>query len=140
MNLLAPILLTSSFIRNSQHIRGEKRVLNVSSMSAKNHLPGMSVYSACKAGLDVFSQCVGVEQGTEASAIKVLSVWPGMIDTGLQEEARSAEKKTFASSEIFQMVKDRGMLATPSIVAKKIIELLLGEEFTQGSIIEEIFA
>ncbi|WP_419182247.1 SDR family NAD(P)-dependent oxidoreductase [Paenibacillus radicis (ex Xue et al. 2023)] len=54
VNLLAPILLTSSFIRNSQHIRGEKRVLNVSSMSAKNHLPGMSVYSASKAGLDVF--------------------------------------------------------------------------------------
>ena len=30
VNLLAPILLTSSFIRNTKHIRAEKRVLNVS--------------------------------------------------------------------------------------------------------------
>ncbi|MCR8630598.1 hypothetical protein [Paenibacillus radicis (ex Xue et al. 2023)] len=59
-----------------------------------------------------------------------------MIDTVLQEEARSAGKKIFESAEIFKMVKDRGMLATPAIVAEKIIELLLGEQFTQGSVID----
>ncbi|GFZ79372.1 short-chain dehydrogenase [Paenibacillus marchantiophytorum] len=136
VNLLAPIVLTSLFIRLSESFQIEKRVLNISSSSAKNLLPGMSVYSASKAGLDVFSKCVGAEQGDGANAVKVVSVWPGMIDTALQTEARNMDKETFASADIFQMVKDRGMLASPADVATKLIKLLLGDHFIQGTVIE----
>ncbi len=138
VNLLAPILLTSMFIRFSQHLQIPKRVLNVSSMSSKNHLPGMSVYSAAKAGLDVFSKCVGNEQGEGAFAVKVISVWPGMIDTALQEEARSADKDVFAASELFNRVKDKGMLASPATIAEKLVDLLLSDQFPQGIIVEEL--
>ncbi|WP_248928679.1 SDR family NAD(P)-dependent oxidoreductase [Paenibacillus hamazuiensis] len=138
INLLAPMLLTSLFIRYSRHFRIEKRVLNVSSVSARNLLPGMSAYSAAKAGLDVFSKCVGIEQGEAPYAVKIASVWPGMIDTGLQEEARSADAGAFPSAGLFAMVKDRGLLATPEAVAEKIAGLLLGDRFEQGAVVEEL--
>ncbi|OCT14467.1 hypothetical protein A8709_27060 [Paenibacillus pectinilyticus] len=138
INLLAPILLISFFIRFSQYFQIERRVLNISSMSAKNLIPGMSVYSAAKSGLDVFSKCVGTEQGDDSSSVKVISVWPGMIDTSLQEEARDANSSSFASADIFKRAKERGMLASPATVAKKLIALLLGDQFVQGSVIEEL--
>jgi benzil reductase ((S)-benzoin forming) len=138
VNLLAPVILTSLFIRFSQHLQIEKRVLNISSMSAKSLLPGLSVYSATKAGLDIFSESVGIEQGDDSSAVKVVSIWPGLIDTGLQEEARNANKDTFASTEMFAMLKDRGLLVSPAATADRLIELLLGDSFIQGSVIEEL--
>ncbi|MCR8636065.1 (S)-benzoin forming benzil reductase [Paenibacillus radicis (ex Xue et al. 2023)] len=138
VNLLAPMILTSLFIRFTQPLQIEKRILNVSSMSVKNHLSGMSAYSAAKAGLDVFSKCVGLEQGEGASAVKVVSVWPGIIDTSLQEEARNADKSTFASAGIFAKVHERGMLVSPEATAKKLVEFLLGESFVQGAVIEEL--
>lgn len=138
VNLLAPILLTSMFIRFSQHLRIPKRVLNISSLSSKSHLSGMSVYSAAKAGLDVFSKCVGKEQGEGTYSVKVISVWPGMIDTSLQEEARSANKDVFAASDLFSMVKDKGMLASPTTIAEKLVDLLLSDQFPQGIVVEEL--
>ena len=99
----------------------------------------MSVYSAAKAGLDVFSQCVGKEQGEDAFAVRVMSVWPGMIDTSLQEEARSANKDVFAASELFNRVKDKGMLASPATIAEKSDGFITEyDQFAQGIVVEEL--
>lgn len=133
-------MLTSSFIRLTQHVPLEKRILNISSASAKQLLPGMSAYSAAKAGLDTFSTCVGLEQGTGSTAVKIVSVYPGMIDTGLQEQARNTSTEALATPDIFKMVKDRGMLASPHTTADKLISLLLGSTFHQGTVIEELLA
>jgi benzil reductase ((S)-benzoin forming) len=138
INLLAPIALTSSFIGLTQHLPIEKRILNISSASAKQLLPGMSAYSAAKAGLDIFSTCVGLEQGTESTAVKIVSVYPGMIDTGLQEQARNTSTEALNTPDIFKMVKDRGMLTSPHATADKLISLLLGSSFHQGTVVEDL--
>jgi benzil reductase ((S)-benzoin forming) len=140
INLLAPIVLTSLFIHHSSHLPIDKRILNISSASAKHLVPGMSCYSTAKAGLDVFSSSVALEQGSKDNAVKVVSVWPGMIDTHLQEEARNADQETFASSVLFNQVKDKGMLTTPQFAAEQIKKLLLGDRFTQGALIENLYA
>ncbi|MCQ6563284.1 SDR family NAD(P)-dependent oxidoreductase [Paenibacillus mendelii] len=44
VNLLAPIILTSLFIRLTSDCNVERRILNISSASAKNLHPGMSLY------------------------------------------------------------------------------------------------
>ncbi|MCY9662986.1 SDR family NAD(P)-dependent oxidoreductase [Paenibacillus chondroitinus] len=139
VNLLAPIVLTSSFIRFTQHLPLEKRILNISSASAKQLLPGMSAYSAAKAGLDAFSSCVGLEQGVESGAVKIVSVYPGMVDTSLQEQARNTSNEALATPDIFKMVKDRGMLASPTATADKLIGFLLGKSFHQGAVVEDLF-
>lgn len=51
VNLLAPIILSSLFIKYTTKLITEKRLLNISSSSAKYHHPGMSMYSAAKAGI-----------------------------------------------------------------------------------------
>src|SRR5690606_36380732 len=81
VNLLAPIILTSLFIKHTKNCLIDKRILHISSASVKNHHPGMSLYSASKAGLDVFSQCVGLEQNHSNAPVGIVSIWPGMIDT-----------------------------------------------------------
>lgn len=136
VNLLAPIILTSLFIAHLDNYFIEKRILNISSASVKNHHPGMSLYSAAKAGLDVFSQCVGLEQKHSKAPVGVVSIWPGMIDTNLQKEARNLDKETFPSVELFEMVKERGMLTSPGETAQKIIEFLFKKDFEHGEVVD----
>jgi len=134
VNLLAPIILTSLFIRLTSEMNTDKRIINISSGSAQNLLPGMSVYSASKAGLDVFTQCVGLEQNTNASPVKIASIWPGMIDTSLQTEARMQDKVTFPAAELFEEAKNKGMLTTAEDTARQVVEYLLNDEFEHGAI------
>ncbi|MCM3747217.1 SDR family NAD(P)-dependent oxidoreductase [Paenibacillus pasadenensis] len=122
INLLAPIVLTSLFIRHTNRYLIEKRILNVSSASANYHLPGLSVYSAAKAGLDVFTRCVALEQQHFSSSVAIVSVWPGMIDTGLQQEARQA---AIPAAGQFREAQLSGLLKTPQETARQIIEVLL---------------
>ncbi|WP_339290849.1 (S)-benzoin forming benzil reductase [Paenibacillus sp. FSL E2-0201] len=136
VNLLAPIILTSMFIKHTNGHLIDKRILNISSSSAKNHHPGMSLYSAAKAGLDVFSQCVGLEQNHSKTPVGIVSIWPGMIDTNLQREARSQDKSTFPSAEIFEVVKETGMLTTAQETAQQIIEFLFKPNFEHGAIVD----
>ncbi|MCY9668677.1 SDR family NAD(P)-dependent oxidoreductase [Paenibacillus alginolyticus] len=62
----------------------------------------------------------------------------GMFDTSLQEEARSANKDVFAASELFNRVKDQGMLVSPTTIAEKLVDLLLSDQFAQGIVVEEL--
>lgn len=135
INLLAPILLSSLFIRYTRDLQVEKRIINISSGSAQNVLPGMSVYCATKAGLDVFTKCIGLEQADGPGAVKIVSVWPGMIDTALQQEARSRDSSQFAAAGLFHTAKENGMLASPEQMAGKVIKLLF-EEVEQGSVVD----
>jgi len=135
VNLLAPIILTSLFIKHTNHLH-ERRIVNISSGSVQNHHPGMSLYSAAKAGLDVFSQVVGLEQNHSTAPVGIVSIWPGMIDTELQKEARSQDKSTFPSAELFEMAKDQGMLTAPEETAQQIIAFLFKADFEHGAVVD----
>ncbi|EFM08452.1 short-chain dehydrogenase/reductase SDR [Paenibacillus curdlanolyticus YK9] len=136
VNLLAPILLSASFIKHTKHGAMDKRIVNISSASARNHLPGMSLYSAAKAGLDVFSQCVGLEQNSAQAPVGIVSIWPGMIDTELQREARTQDKAVFPSADVFDSVKESGMLTTPEDTARQIITFLFKKDFEHGEVVD----
>ncbi|MWC29743.1 (S)-benzoin forming benzil reductase [Paenibacillus sp. MMS18-CY102] len=136
VNLLAPILLSASFIKQTKHDAIDKRIINISSASARNHHPGMSLYSAAKAGLDVFSQCAALEQNHAQAPVGIVSIWPGMIDTALQREARTQDKAAFPSAEVFESVNKAGMLATPEDTARQIIAFLFKKDFEHGAVVD----
>lgn len=138
VNLIAPMILTSLFIQRTEHLSVVKRVMNISSASSKYLLPGMSCYSTAKSGLDTFTKAVGMEQGNQAGGVQIVSVWPGMIETALQEEARGTNQSRFASAGIFAGLKDKGMLTTPQYTAEQLVQLLLSESFPHGSIVEQL--
>ena len=65
LNLLAPMILTSVFIKRTERYAIPKVVLNISSGAAFFPYSGWSVYCSSKAGLDMLTKVAGLEQTTE---------------------------------------------------------------------------
>ncbi len=135
VNLLAPIILTSSFTRNLKSFEGHKRVINISSGAGKKPFYGWSNYCASKAGIDLFTQCVGVEQNRSDNPVKIISLGPSIMDTKMQEEIRKTAKEDFQQVERFIDFKKNGDLLSADYVAEKVIKLFWDEEFIQGGVI-----
>ena len=64
INLIAPMLLTSSFIKYTEPFKVDKRVMNISSGLSYNLKPMLSCYSTSKAGLETFVKSIGVNRMT----------------------------------------------------------------------------
>lgn len=134
VNLVAPILLTSIFIKNTSSFNIEKRVINISSGAGKKPYYGWSCYCSSKAGLDLFTQCVGVEEESKEYPVKILSFAPGIIDTDMQKEIRHSNKEDFAQLERFLAFKEEGKLMSSEFVSSIITKLLFDENFKQGAV------
>ena len=63
------------------------RIVNVSSAAARHPVAGMAAYGASKAALDQLTRVLALEG--EPYGISVTGVYPGVIDTRMQEESRS---------------------------------------------------
>ncbi len=109
VNLLAPMVMTSCFIRHTLALPIDKRIMNISSGSAKYLLPSQSCYSTSKAALDSFTKSVSLEQMNKPHPVKVASVYPGMIDTQMQAEIRSASRKAFLCGSIHPDCRSRAI-------------------------------
>ncbi|MNJ59217.1 Benzil reductase ((S)-benzoin forming) [compost metagenome] len=132
------MILTSRFIEMTKELDIDKRVMNVSSGSAKFLLPAQSCYSTAKAGVDSFSKSIHLEQQHASNPIKITSVYPGMINTSMQEEIRSTDKEYFPFVDQFIKLEQDGLLQTPEYTAEKLIELLLSEQFGQVPLVEQL--
>ncbi len=134
VNLIAPMLLTSSFIKHVRDWHTEKRVLHISSGAAQNPYYGWSCYCTGKAGLDMFGQCVSEEQKEEKYPVKTMSVAPGIIDTGMQTTIRGSSERAFIHRDKFVSLKETGQLVPPAVAGKKLAGILLSENFKDGAI------
>jgi benzil reductase ((S)-benzoin forming) len=79
---------------------------------------------------------VALEQNNLNAPVKIVSIWPGMIDTSLQREARSMDKAMLPTVELFKQVLESGMLTTPEETAKQIIAFLFKEDLEHGEIVD----
>jgi benzil reductase ((S)-benzoin forming) len=106
INLVSPMILTSSFIKYSKQLNVEKRILNVSSGSSFNLTSGGSCYSTSKAGLETFTKSIGIE----VNDVKIMAVRPGMVDTEMHvTTANNKNLKTpeYAADRILTFLMDR---------------------------------
>lgn len=136
LNLLAPMILTSSFIKHTERYQGEKRVVNISSGAGKNPYFGWSTYCTTKAGLDMFTRTVAVEQEREPYPVKIISFAPGVVDTEMQAEIRRTKEEDFIQVQRFIDLKESGSLLDPEFVATKLVELLISDDFPQGALLD----
>ncbi len=136
VNLIAPMLLSSAFIKHTAGIRAEKRILNISSGAASNPYYGWSCYCTGKAGIEMFGRCITVEQEDEDYPVQTMSVAPGVIDTGMQETIRSTNERDFINREKFVDLKESGQLVPPGMAGKKLAGLLLSPKFRDGQAID----
>ncbi len=80
INYLSPVRLTLDLLP-AMISRGEGQIVNVSSIAATLSSPGESAYDASKAALTAFSEAMAVDLWD--TGIKVLVVYPGLVDTEL---------------------------------------------------------
>jgi benzil reductase ((S)-benzoin forming) len=124
LNLVAPSVLIDNFIHAYASFPAEKIIVNVSSGAGKYPIDGWSVYCASKAGLDMFSRVVSEEQKINKGDFRIFSIAPGVVDTGMQEQIRSADKVDFSRIEDFINYKTSGQLSDPKLVADKFFRIL----------------
>jgi NAD(P)-dependent dehydrogenase (short-subunit alcohol dehydrogenase family) len=96
------------------------RIINVSSAAARHPVAGMSAYGASKAALDQLTRVLALEG--EPYGISVMGVYPGVIDTRMQEESRSFGQNLIGKQlhRMFQGYKDYNMLRPPEEPAELI--------------------
>ena len=129
VNLLGVQDLTRSL---DDAIGGEKhtRVTTISSGAAQRSLHGWSAYCVSKAGLDMWTKCMAEEGNSEN--ISALAIAPGIVDTAMQEEIRSADESSFPLLQNFKDYYVNGELSKPDDVATKLLPYCLGKLGSNG--------
>ncbi len=136
VNLGAPLILTSAFIQRTKDFTGDKKVINISSGAARKPHYGWSNYCAAKAGVNLFTQSVGLEQEESEYPVKILALAPAIMDTAMQEKIRNSKEEDFQELEKFKKYKENGALLSTEVVAKKVKKLLLEGTFEQGGLMD----
>jgi len=129
VNLLGVQHLTRSL---DDAIGGEKhtRITTISSGAAQRSLHGWSAYCVSKAGLDMWTNCMAEEGNSEN--ISALAIAPGIVDTAMQEEIRSADESAFPLLQNFKDYYVNGELSKPDDVATKLLPYCLGKLGNNG--------
>ncbi|MFS0870280.1 SDR family NAD(P)-dependent oxidoreductase [Paenibacillus xylanilyticus] len=122
ISLAAPMILSSSFIRQTNHLTARRKIVNLTSGSGSYPAPSMAAYCTSKAGMNMFSECVAMELAERLNPVEVIAFDPGMVDTELQAVARGKSTGEFELSGLFNQVYEAGQLKSPREVAKRLIE------------------
>jgi benzil reductase ((S)-benzoin forming) len=129
VGLEAPMQLTSAFLRATGQWNVPRKVLNISSGLGRRAMAAQAGYCAAKAGIDHFTRCVALDEALKANGARVCSLAPGVIDTDMQSQLRSADVSAFADRAAFVRLKDSGSLATPEHAAKSVLDFLARSDF-----------
>lgn len=125
INTIAPAILMNAFVgKYGDRVNTERIVLNISSGAAKKSVDGWSGYSASKAALDMLTKTAQLEGDLDKNGIRFFSVAPGVVDTAMQTEIRSASEDSFSSLTKFQSLKDNNQLWSPQHAAEKLLFLI----------------
>jgi benzil reductase ((S)-benzoin forming) len=132
INVIAPAILTNSFIKAYQTTNAIKLVINISSGAAKKGLDGWSGYSSTKAAINLFTEAAQNEANLSGNGIRYFAVAPGVVDTAMQEDIRKAKPTAFSSLNKFQGLHASKQLSSPNHAAEKIIFLINNFEQFDG--------
>ena len=136
VNLTAPLILSSIFIKLSKDWNCKKQIFNISSGAAVNPYESWVMYCASKAGLDMMTKVISKEQKELANGVDIVSIYPGIVDTDMQEKARNTPKEHFKAVQRFIDFYEHGDLFSPEQVAKKIYDLDVEGELKSGRILD----
>lgn len=132
INLIVPTIFANEFVKTYKKSAAEKLVVNISSGAAQSAIDGWNVYCATKAGLDMFSKVLQEESNIDKTNFRVLSIAPGIIDTEMQQQIRSADTSNFSNINRFVDYKKNGDLASAQETAKKILRFINEPNLSQS--------
>ena len=134
VGLEAPLVLTATFLRTTRAWTGQRRVLHISSGLGRRGMASSGPYCAVKAGLDNLARAQALEEALQTNGAKVCSLAPGVIDTDMQVQLRSADAKLFPDREAFVQMKSGGKLDSPAAAASKVIGYLNRADFGRNPV------
>ena len=129
VGLEAPMLLTSAFLQATAAWRIPKKVLNISSGLGRRAMASQAGYCAAKAAMDHFTRCVALEEALKPHGANICSLAPGVIDTDMQVQLRSAAQEDFPDIANFISMKNQGSLTSPFDAAGRLIAYLSRADF-----------
>lgn len=136
VNLVAPLILNSLFIKLSGGWNCKKQIFNISSGAAINPYESWVMYCASKAGVDMMTKVVSKEQKDVSNGVSIVSIYPGIVDTDMQTKARNTPKENFKSVQRFIDFYENDELTSPKEVAEKIYRLDSSGELKNGLILD----
>jgi len=129
VGLEAPMLLSAAFLASSADLQVPRKLLNISSGLGRFAMAGSAVYCAAKAGLDHLSRALALEEAARPNGAKIVSLAPGVIDTDMQLQLRSADPRAFADRARFVGLKAEGRLDSAEAAAAKVVAWLDRPDF-----------
>lgn len=130
VGLEAPMLLCSAFLGVTQGwTQVPRKVLNISSGLGRRAMASSGAYCAAKAGMDHFTRCLALEEALLPHGARVCSLAPGVIDTDMQVQLRSANAAQFPDQGGFAALKEKGQLTSPADAAKRLLAYLARPDF-----------
>lgn len=136
VNFVAALLVGHQFIHHFDEYPCVKRIINISSGAALNPYHGWSHYCSTKAGLDMFTRCISLEQQEKEYPVEAFSFSPGPLDTKMQDEIRDTTPDDFANVDKFVSMKKQNILGDPDEVAGILHKIAWKDDFPDGQILD----
>jgi NAD(P)-dependent dehydrogenase (short-subunit alcohol dehydrogenase family) len=129
VGLEAPLLLAAAFLRATESWRLPRKLLNISSGLGRRAMASQAAYCAAKAGMDHFSRCIALDEAAKPHGARVCSLAPGVIDTDMQMQLRTAHAADFPDQANFVQLKAQGLLSSPADAAARVLAWLARSDF-----------
>lgn len=129
VGLEAPMLLTAAFLCATSTLTVPRKVLNISSGLGRRPMASQAAYCAAKAGMDHFTRCLALDEARLVNGAKVCSLAPGVIDTDMQVQLRSADTASFPDQVAFSQLKAAGQLTSTTEAARRVLTWLARPDF-----------
>jgi benzil reductase ((S)-benzoin forming) len=134
VGLEAALLLTAAFLRATERLNVPRKVLLISSGLGRRAMAGSASYCAAKAGMDHLARAVALEEAERPNGARIVSLAPGVIDTDMQRQLRSADPVLFPERERFVGLHTGGQLDSPDQAAAKVLRVLARPDFGQNPV------
>ncbi|AVO50606.1 short-chain dehydrogenase [Melaminivora suipulveris] len=129
VGLEAPMQLTAAFLGATEGWDIPRKVLNISSGLGRRAMASQAAYCAAKAGMDHFTRCLALDEANKRRGARVCSLAPGVIDTDMQVQLRSADAAQFPDVGNFAHLKASGSLTSPEEAARRVLAWLARPDF-----------
>ncbi|HSO44533.1 MAG TPA: SDR family NAD(P)-dependent oxidoreductase, partial [Rhodoferax sp.] len=129
VGLEAPLLLTAAFLSATKAWTVPRKVLNMSSGLGRRPMASQAAYCAAKAGMDHFTRCLALDEARQPNGALVCSLAPGVIDTDMQVQLRSADAAGFPDQVTFAQLQATGQLSTTGDAPKRVLARLASPDF-----------
>ena len=121
VNLTGVFIGTRLFVQHVRSRAGGGVLVNVSSGAAQNPYEGWGPYCAGKAGVEMLTQVVAMEE--RGSGLRAHAVAPGVVDTDMQTLIRESTAANFPRVERFRQRKREGAFNSGRYVADELLAI-----------------